>query len=175
MLNWFSTQAPIKTKFQVIVLGHLVISLLMALAILGSFFILSSNPAAIFSAVAGILLSVVFSYTTGKAISEPYVQTVVRMEELAAGDLNSPILFRNNKDCVGRITRAMDVFRNNAINLQEVTKGQSVVTDTLTERMNGLAKGDLATRITVAFPPMYESLRQNYNSAMDSLARMAMP
>lgn len=173
MLNWFSTQAPIKTKFQVIVLGHLVISLLMALAILGSFFILSSNPAAIFSAVAGILLSVVFSYTTGKAISEPYVQTVVRMEELAAGDLNSPILFRNNKDCVGRITRAMDVFRNNAINLQEVTKGQSVVTDTLTERMNGLAKGDLATRITVAFPPMYESLRQNYNSAMDSLARMA--
>ncbi|TQL16630.1 methyl-accepting chemotaxis protein [Zymomonas mobilis] len=172
MLHWFSTQAPIKVKFQFIVLGHLLISLLMALAVLGSFVTLSSYPAAIASAAAGILLSVAFSYFTGKAISEPYVQTVVRMEQLAAGDLNSPILYRNNKDCVGRITRAMDVFRNNAINLEEVTKGQSIVTDTLAARLNGLARGDLATRITTAFPSIYEALRNNYNSALDSLADM---
>ncbi|AEI38008.1 MAG: methyl-accepting chemotaxis protein [Zymomonas mobilis subsp. pomaceae] len=172
MLHWFSTQAPIKVKFKAILLGQLLISLLMVLAIFSSLTFTGSYLLAIASGVAGVFVTTVFSYLTGKVISGPYVNTVIRMEQLAAGDLDSPIAYRDHKDCVGRMTRAMDVFRNNALNLEAVTKGQRIVTDTLAERLNKLAQGDLASRITSPFPDLYESLRKNYNAAMNSLAEM---
>lgn len=45
----------------------------------------------------------------------PYVATVVRMEGLAAGHLDSPLRYTDYTDCVGRLTRAMFIFRDAAV------------------------------------------------------------
>ena len=55
------------------------------------------------------------SYLFGRIIAVPSITVVRRMETLAQGDLDAPIPFVMQGDCVGRIAKAMQVFRNTAL------------------------------------------------------------
>ncbi|MBI1404486.1 MAG: methyl-accepting chemotaxis protein, partial [Porphyrobacter sp.] len=140
--------APIRQKFDVLLAG------------LGGLGIVNAGVAALVWQGAadadvglGVALATLVATLAGllgakAAICGPYVSTVVRMEKLAAGDLQSPIAYTDHMDCVGRMTKAMEVFRQNALALEKANSdhSQSVVA-IVSDALDRLAEGDLTCRI----------------------------
>jgi methyl-accepting chemotaxis protein len=171
MLSWFEKSAPIRTKFKALLALHGSVA---ACGIVTTVLAARSSPgeAAVYIAVAAglFVVTVVTVLVSGKLICDPYVSTVVRMEALAAGDLDSPIAYLDYKDCVGRMARAMEVFKHNAETVNAASVAQKVVVTALGEGLTRLASSDLSYRIEDAFPADYERLRSDYNRALDSVA-----
>jgi hypothetical protein len=94
----------------------------------------------------------ILAYARG-AICTPYVQTVQRMEALAAGDVDAPVRFTEYRDCVGRMTKAMAIFRNNAL---ELRKGRAAeereIINSLSDGLGHLAANNLEFRLEKPFP-----------------------
>ncbi|WP_245824994.1 methyl-accepting chemotaxis protein [Sphingomonas azotifigens] len=107
-----------------------------------------------------------------RAICDPYVTTVVRMEALAAGDLESEIRFTDYSDCVGRMTKAMFTFRDAALVQQQMAATQAEVVRVVGEHLAALAEGDLTRPIEARFPADYETLRASYNGTLDALGAL---
>lgn len=174
MLAWFEKSAPIRLKFRILLGVHT------SLATVGvvTTWLAVSDPAALggtgLVAVAGGALAATIAtvVVSGRAICNPYVETVVRMEGLAAGDLVSPIDHTANTDCVGRMTKAMAVFQENAKVVQQAAQSQRVVCDSLGTGLGKLAGSDLTYRIDQAFPADYEIVRNNYNDAMNAVSQV---
>jgi methyl-accepting chemotaxis protein len=171
MLSWFKKHAPIRVKFKVIVGVNLVV----ALANLWVAYMAGNThptEASQFVLIAGglTMLPVLIAWYSGRVISDPYVATVVRMEGLAAGDLHSEIGFTDHRDCVGRMTRAMAVFRKNAEDIGQAGAAAQTVVTGLGEGLNRLANSDLTYRIEDRFAADYEKLRTDFNAAMESVS-----
>jgi methyl-accepting chemotaxis protein len=106
-------------------------------------------------------------------VCRSYVETVVRMEALAAGDLTSPVRRIDHTDCVGRMTRAMDSFRANALRVKEAEADQSgQVVETLSGALARLAEGDLTYRIAGMPPGEHEQLAEAFNTSVAKLEGM---
>ncbi|MEZ5654922.1 MAG: methyl-accepting chemotaxis protein [Sphingobium sp.] len=166
MLEWFTKKAPIRHKFQFLLAVHTAFGVLALAGIVSA--IIQMIPLALVlggMALAGHIVTVTVS---GRLICDPYVDTVVRMEALAQGDLESPVYYTDHLDCVGRMTRAMSVFRENA---QKASSAEEVshVVDDLASSLSALSEGDLTLRISSAFPQKYESLRTSFNMTADKL------
>lgn len=171
MLAWFEKVAPIRQKFNVLI-GAAGVIAVADLALLG----LSMNGAVgptramIFASVmAGA--SVVLMLIAKDRICRPYVNTVVRMEGLAVGDLDTPISYIDHQDCVGRMTKAMQTFRNNAVELRDVAKSQTaIVISELSEALAALADGNLSHRVAVAsLGEDYRGLGEAFNLTAERL------
>ena len=168
MLEWFEKNALIRQKFQVLLaieaawgaLGLVGVGLAVyGLPLVG----LGCAVLALAGAVATIAIA-------RPLICNPYIATVERMEGLVAGDLDSPILFDDHHDCVGRMVQAMMRFRDNAQRARTVAREQDQVVLTLGKGLSTLADGDLNCRIIEPFPGQYEVLRQDFNKAIASLS-----
>lgn len=171
MIAWFKNHAPIRSKFKVLVAFQVAI----AGASAGLIYMAAISPpeqmwTMLFSSFALTSLSVLLTWYSGKLISDPYVTTVVRMEALAQGDLASPVQFTDHRDCVGRMTRAMHVFRQNAERVRETGASTELVVRELGTALTRLAQGDLSMRLETQFAGDYESLRRDFNAALDALA-----
>ena len=172
MIRWFAKDAPIKVKFSV--LGGLYVGLA-GLSALGSI-LMATLPGTISSGVAALIACValvataVIALVSGRLICNPYVNTVVRMEAMAAGDLNSTVHYIDHRDCVGRLARAMEVFKQNAEAAAACTKVQDLLS-VLGDGLARLAKGDLDHDICSSFPKEYEQVRLNFNQAVLELKK----
>ncbi|MES2302007.1 MAG: TonB-dependent receptor plug domain-containing protein, partial [Pseudomonadota bacterium] len=113
MLDRFVTQAPIREKFRILSIA------LTAAAVIN----LLDVPALLLApqfalmevcVIAGLSIAAVMGIMTltSERICRPYVDTVLRMEALAAGDTRSPVAYTHHADCVGRMTKAMETFRD---------------------------------------------------------------
>jgi len=169
MLEWFRKTAPIRQKFRALLFVHAFWAML-ALAGIAT--------AGVFSPLAGLAIGVValaghvLTVTVGgRLICDPYVDTVLRMEGLAAGDLHSPVHYTDHADCVGRMTRAMAVFKDNALQASSAEETARIV-QSLGEALSRLAAGDLTVRIENAYPANYESLRHSFNQAGERLEQI---
>jgi len=109
---------------------------------------------------------------SGRLITKPLEHAVTRMEALAEGDLTSDIGYTEHRDAVGRMTRALAVFRANAQEVRGASEAQAIVVSALGEGLSRLATGDLCHRIDAAFPANYERLRLDFNRAMDAIAHV---
>ncbi|WP_082458571.1 methyl-accepting chemotaxis protein [Sphingomonas sp. Leaf10] len=170
MVRWFKADAPIRVKFVALtILNGSLASLPLAAALLWPS---AAGPAAPFvvAAAVSVVAIVLVSLAARKLICDPYVTTVVRMEALAAGEFDSPILFSDYRDCVGRMARAMATFRDNGVRLTSASSIQQQVVASLGAGLNRLAGNDLSHRIDTAFPPETEQLRRDYNRAMGAVA-----
>lgn len=173
MLTWFTKHAPIRRKFTVLIAATLMLGLLDLLcSVLVMWGSLEPWIAAMVSFVslvlifAGLLLA-------KELVCRSYVETVVRMEALAAGDLTSPIRRIDHTDCVGRMTKAMDTFREDALNLQRARADQSgEVVEVLSDALERLAEGDLTHRITRMPEGEPERLQDAYNTSVSRLEKM---
>jgi len=166
MLDWFEKDAAVRQKFTVLtwIFGGLSsLNLLTALLVLQGM----AGPVAM-SVVAAVttVLAVVTILTAKERICRPYVNTVLRMEALAAGDTNTPIQYTQHKDCVGRMTKAMATFRDNAELVRTSGESQRVVVGELSGALDRLAGNDLTARINTKLPAEYEALRVAFNEAM---------
>jgi methyl-accepting chemotaxis protein len=164
-MSWFTKHAPIRVKFTIMLIVHVVITSAVALA---TFLERGwSMPLAV--ALGGVAVTALFVLMSRVAICTPYVNTVVRMEGLAAGDLDTPIGYMDHRDCVGRMTQAMAVFRANALALREENgKALDTVVGALSKGLQALAAGQLNHRIA-ALPEGYEALRESFNQTMTEL------
>ena len=171
MLNWFRKTAPIRIKFRVLLALNGGVSFA---GVLTTYLAAVTPPATagIYCGIAGTLcvLTIVIALWSSKAISDPYVETVVRMEAMAANDLASPILHTDHSDCVGRLTRAMAIFKDNAQRALESRAAQGTIVSALGAGLGRLASGDLGGHINETFPSEYEQLRRDYNAAVDALS-----
>jgi methyl-accepting chemotaxis protein len=164
---WFESVAPIRQKT------------LVAFGTISTIAFLTSVVAALVPALWGMLAAVVgagcamlLGMRFRKAICDPYVTTVVRMEALAAGDLDSEIRFTHYKDCVGRLTQAMFTFRDAAVVQKQMAVQQTEIVRIVGEHLGALAGGDLTRPIDQRFPDDYESLRDSYNRTLDALGEL---
>ncbi|WP_158747248.1 methyl-accepting chemotaxis protein [Acidisphaera sp. L21] len=210
MLTWYRKTAPIKTKMMV---AFSLTTALTVLALVAGWWVLWTmapasgqtglGQAAIvafgqaqqglaIASVALVLAAIAFGYGLSKMITDPYVTTVVRMEGLAAGDLDSPIQFTDYSDCVGRLTKAMFTFRDNGLakikgdadameghrrseeerrvaQTAAITEQQQIVVGSIGAGLERLAAGDLTVTLNDALPDAYEVLRRNFNQAVGKL------
>jgi methyl-accepting chemotaxis protein len=192
MLLWFHRHAPIKRK---LTLSYGVLSLITCVTSAGVLLSSARNGSAVWAVpVVGTAASIALGYLFNRLIADPYVTTVVRMEALAAGDLESPVRFTSHRDCVGRMTKAMQGFRAAAeardrlqaeadvaharaeAKLKETQaayaamgQAQTQVVRALQAGLARLAAGDLTERLDERFSADYEGLRADYNTALDRL------
>ncbi|WP_342249020.1 methyl-accepting chemotaxis protein [Sphingomonas sp. OTU376] len=161
---WFREKAPIRQK-TLVAFGSLValIALLGLVALARGEFVTAGLSACV--ALGAAILSAHYR----KAICDPYVDTVVRMEGLAAGDLSSPIAYTSHEDCVGRMTRAMFTFRDTAEKQMQDAEEQAQIVGIVGESLAKLSTGNLTGEIVADFPAAYGSLKINFNSAIESM------
>jgi len=205
MLTWFRERAPIKRKLTIsfglttaltvvpLGVGWWTLSQFASAVGPGGARVLAQAQTELAWASVGVIaVSLGLGYALNKIITTPYVSTVVRMEKLAAGDLDSPIQFTSYTDCVGRLTKAMFTFRDNtaakiradaeALDMQRqsgedrqraeeaaITQQQVLVTNSIGTGLERVAAGDLTFRLDQALPEAYEKLRHDFNSALEQL------
>jgi methyl-accepting chemotaxis protein len=170
MIAWFGEKAPIRRKFDALAVAYILLAAIAVgttwLALTG----LTTAPVILGGAAASFIGTVVVAIGSKKLVCDPYVNTVVRMEGLAAGDLTSPIGYHHYTDCVGRMNRAMEVFLQNAQTVRASGVAQEQVVEALGSGLSRLATNDLSHRIDTPFPADYERLRVDFNRAMDAVA-----
>ena len=199
MIGWFIHDAPIKRKLTVtfslftgLVAAVTAVSFYEGLKVSGA----AAGPMHVvtFTALGLTVLAAVLGGWLNAAISNPYVGTVVRMEALAAGDLDSAIAYQDHHDCVGRMTRAMKAFQDSAVERNRLqraagahqaeldqklsdaeaafaasAKDQNAVVEGLAVALASLAAGDLTARFTGEVGGEYRKLRDDFNNAMASM------
>jgi methyl-accepting chemotaxis protein len=163
-MHWFQATAPIRLKLYVAFSSLVAMMALIALVAFLAPLMIALPVVALL--IGGAAIQCV-RYRT--AIADPYVATVVRMEALAAGDLASPIQFTDYEDCVGRMTKAMLTFRDNAVEQKHQAEEQSVAVTHLGASLERLTRGDLTADIGEGFPDGYGALKTNFNAALASL------
>jgi methyl-accepting chemotaxis protein len=139
MIHWFTAIAPIRVKFKVLLALHCLWSIVFLAALM-----VAANGATIMAfSIAGLAFAATAATViiSGKLISDPYVTTVVRMEALADGNIEDTIQFTHHADCVGRMTKAMAVFRRNAEVVKAAGRVQEIVVEGLGTGMTELADG----------------------------------
>ena len=166
MMTSFRERAPIRAKLFTVAASTTALVCVPTLAAL----VRGDTVTAAIGAAAAVAAAA-FGAWYREAIAHPYVSTVVRMEALASGDLDSPIEFTHFTDCVGRLTKAMFVFRDTAKKqLVAQADEQAAVVDLFGDALKALHHGDLTVRITADAPPAYEALKNAYNEAVAAIA-----
>ena len=169
MLKWYRETAPIRMKMRILTLSYTGLALIAAC--LGANLIPIGSEATRTSMLFAIVaVTGLVGLITGRAVVGPYVATVVRMEALAADDLSSPIAYGDHRDCVGRMTRAMAVFRDTALAQQTSKAMQAEVVDAMGHALGRVAEGQLWIRLDSPFAKEYEPLRRDFNLALTAMA-----
>ena len=132
---------------------------------------------AIFLAVAAFAtLLAAGAWFLHRALRLPLNAIAEAMDRVANADFESVIPMTKRRDEVGRIAQSLDIMRH-GLGLaeidrrkrdQEVAIQQSVVKE-LSTALQGLAHGDLTTRVPPDFPETYRSLGDNFDSAAERL------
>lgn len=170
MLDWFEKTAPIRQKFDALFLANLAYALVGLLGTTLAELDLATLPIGL--GLTAISMTAVLTTTmiAKDRICRPYVNTVVRMEALAEGDTDSPFEHHDYHDCVGRMTRAMATFRNNAVENRKAKEDQEHVVRTLKGALRALAENRLDCRIHDPLPNVYDELRTDFNRALTALS-----
>ncbi len=173
MITWFTKHAPIRQKFKVLIAATALLGLVNLLGSALAMWKTITPEAAVTLSFAMMTLATMMMVFVKELICRPYVDTVVRMEGLAAGDLSTSIAYTDHKDCVGRMTNAMQTFRDNAVRIKEAEADQSgKVVSVLSNALLRLSDGDLTYRISGMPPGEHEQLQQAFNSAVSKLEAM---
>ncbi|WP_064713195.1 methyl-accepting chemotaxis protein [Rhizobium bangladeshense] len=116
------------------------------------------------------------------------------MGNLAEGDFSTEVPYSDRSDEIGAMSKAVAVFRRNALERQDAQKRETALRDhefqrersqmaekaaeeqrretvieELTYGLDQLSLGNLNCRITTAFAPAYETLRAKFNDSLDAL------
>ncbi|MCD2324382.1 methyl-accepting chemotaxis protein [Sphingomonas sp. IC-56] len=166
-MSWFVADAPIRLK---LLIAFGILFALVAVQPVAAWLIAPSSVQWLGFGAAGV--AAVLGFMFRRAIADPYVSTVLRMEALAAGDLDSPIAHTEHSDCVGRMTKAMFAFRDAAkvqIALNAEAQKHGALVCGMGANLKELAAGNLTAEITAEYPAEYAELKLNFNEAVSSL------
>ena len=105
-----------------------------------------------------------------RKVSEPLTTMAQAMQVMAQGDLEVGVEGLERADEIGTMAQALDVFRRAGIDKLRAERDQQLVVDQLSTALGNLAAKNLEYRLRTPFPDEYESLRANYNAALDALS-----
>jgi methyl-accepting chemotaxis protein len=91
------------------------------------------------------------------------------MSRLASGDLDAAIPYGTRKDEIGVMSGAVEVFKGQAQQNHQNAQDAEFIIAALGKGLENLSSGNLAFRLTEAFPEELDRLRQYFNAAADSL------
>ena len=91
------------------------------------------------------------------------------MARMAGGDLDAGQRTDHSADEIGTMTRAIEVFRQSAIDRKLADAERERVVAVLGERLKGMAQGDLNQPIAEFFAPEYKNIRMDFNGAQAAL------
>jgi methyl-accepting chemotaxis protein len=146
-------------------------------------------------AVAGILIGVLAAtWIVATQIRRPLETIISTMRQVAEGQLDADIPFVSKRDEVGDIARAVQVFKQNAVERARLeaeavanragteaerewaaaerakaAEEQAEVVRRLGGGLKDLASGDLMIRLGEGFSPSYAQIRDDFNEAIDKL------
>ena len=104
-----------------------------------------------------------------RKILAPTNGMIAVMEKMTGGNYDVDILGRDREDEIGDMARSIEVFRVAAKERQEDEAAQRIVVAELASGLKAIADGNLTHRITVQFAPKYDSLRVDFNDALEEL------
>ncbi|RYE95707.1 MAG: methyl-accepting chemotaxis protein, partial [Oxalobacteraceae bacterium] len=170
MLDWFEKRAPIKTKFKILLFIYSGFAgSITATAWYAAIHASGINvPLVLSMAISGTVSIMGVTLLASRLICTPYVNTVLRMEALVRGDLDSPVNYTDYRDCVGRMTKAMESFRENSIAAAECNT-QRAMAIAMGEGLEQVAAGNLTYRITAELSGPFAKLKDDFNKALITL------
>lgn len=111
-----------------------------------------------------------------RTVTSPLGEVVERMGSLARGQNDIEVQGTERGDEIGKIAKAVLVFRDAAVEKQKIEAAQKLadeeqkrVVDSLESGLAQLAQGDLTAQITAEFSPSYQTVKTNFNEALTSL------
>ena len=129
-----------------------------------------------------------------RLLTAPMQSMTTYMDGLASGDYSVDVPFVARRDEIGAMARSVEVFRDAIVERQAARRREEAdqaraaaeraerdaarrqetaererVMSTLADGLTRLSAGDLIWRIETAFPPAYESLRRDFNAAVQEL------
>ena len=144
--------------------------------------------------VAAALAAAALAWALSRTIVRPIVGMTAAMDRLAGGDHNIEVPATGRQDEVGRMAQSVLVFKDAAIEKQQLAgetdrmRGEAerqrqasdeqkareegeirFAVEALAGGLAGLAVGDVAARIHTPFAPQYDSLRNDFNNAVEKL------
>jgi len=99
----------------------------------------------IFSAAGALVLGTVLAWLIGASVSGPIRSMTDRMQSLAAGELDEAIPGGESRDEIGRMARAVEVFRENALAVRRM-QGEASAQREVTEADRARMMAELAGR-----------------------------
>lgn len=97
------------------------------------------------TAAGALLLGAVLAWLIGASVSGPIRSMTDRMQSLAAGELDEPIPGGDSRDEIGRMARAVEVFRENALAVRRM-EGEATAQREASEADRARMMSDLAGR-----------------------------
>jgi len=94
------------------------------------------------------------------------------MERMAKGDLDRGRHDHHSDDEIGTMTRAIEVFRQSAIDAREADSERKQIVAVLRERLSAMASGDLDQPIETFFAEAYKGIRMDFNQAQAALRKV---
>ena len=149
---------------------------------------------ALSSLLGATLLAILASWLTTRSITQPVNRLARVMSVLAGGDYHTKVSETERGDEIGAMARTVEVFRQNGLRVAEMTEAeaarelaaaaereaseaerletaqaQAMVVQTLANGLENLSAGKLNFTLDAPFPPAYEALRANFNTAVSRL------
>ncbi|MCP4048767.1 MAG: HAMP domain-containing protein [Gammaproteobacteria bacterium] len=141
----------------------------------------------------GLIIGGGIAWYIGNIISGPISRMTSAMQSLANGELETEVPATEQKDEIGEMAGAVQVFKDNAIRNKEMEDEQAeqkklaeerekaaqeeaiaserqMVGEVFGKAMSAVAAKDLGYRITDELPSAYLVLRDDFNNAIDQLA-----
>ncbi|MCC1491833.1 methyl-accepting chemotaxis protein [Cognatishimia sp. F0-27] len=122
-------------------------------------------------------MSIVTMWVLRRMLGNPLKRLASAIETVSQGNYDAEIPMAVRKDELGGIARKLKelvVQLQTGRDAEEArarhAEAQSSVVDRLSDALTMLAEGCLSSRLDAPFPDEYETLRENYNRATDSLA-----
>jgi methyl-accepting chemotaxis protein len=127
------------------------------------------------------------AWLTSAKIAAPLEDLADRMKSLADGDLGVTVDGQGRGDEIGRMARAVQVFRDNGLKARalereaeqmraatdaehdQVEAEREMVVGALAASLGRLADGDLTARIDAPFEGRYLQIRTDFNAAVESM------
>jgi methyl-accepting chemotaxis protein len=107
-----------------------------------------------------------------RKVIAPLTQTALTMERMAQGDLDAGRRSQHSADEIGTMTRAIEVFRQSAIDAQDADAERKRIVGVLSERLSSMASGNLEEPIDGFFAEAYKGIRMDFNQAQAALRDM---
>jgi len=104
-----------------------------------------------------------------RIVVSPLVRMTQAMNALAKGDTTIAVPGHDHADEIGLMAAAVQHFKDGAIALNVAREETSLVVSTLGQCLGRLSEGDLTTHVETKFAGEYESLRKDFNTAVERL------